>query len=137
METQTLLPKAILASAATLLYLGIVEHDGAFTLIHWGGWLFFTTLFLVTLIFAPKFFRTKTPKKITTAQRHLGQLVFLCSVFLICWLSGFNALQTVAFCIGLALLLLGLEFDTRYLPHYAKKQTPKHVTTIEVQGEQG
>ncbi len=128
--THHLRQKALLACAATLINIGIVEYGITFTLTQWISWLFFTAIFLAALVFFPKFIR---PKKITskTMRTLAAPLLFIVTLF-ICWRLGLNLLQTAAYVVSAAILILGLEFHDLSKASHPTADT----TTNEAQTEQ-
>ena len=129
--TQNLYQKALLATTASLLIIGIIEHDITFTLEHWIAWLFFSAALLATLTLAPKFVHPRNPTKTSSAKRHLGNLLFTILTLLACWWLGLNIIQGVAFCISFAILLLAMEINARTdMQNREITKTPHQAITV-------
>lgn len=130
-NTHNLLQKGILACAASLIYFGIIEYGTTFSLTQWVSWLFFTILFLTTMILIPKFIRpTKRRSKIMSLL-YMPALVVI--TLFACWWLELNLLQTAAYGISTAILLLGMGLHS-----FTKAtQTAADATVHNAQTEQG
>lgn len=129
--THNLPQKAILACAASLIYFGIVESGTTFSLTRWASWLFFTIIFLITMLLIPKFIRPTKPRPKIMSLLYTPVLVAI--TLFACWWLELNLLQAAAYGISTAILLLGMERHS--FPKAT--QTAADTTVHNAQAEQG
>ncbi len=108
-SSRHLYPKVLLAATSSLIYFGIVEYDTTFNTTQWVSWLFFTAVNLAALLLYPKLI---PPFPIHATIRKLVMVVIIALAVFLCWLSEFNLIQTAAYSLSWAMLVLGMKLDT-------------------------
>ncbi|PCD85519.1 hypothetical protein [Vibrio mediterranei] len=111
---QTLRTQAILTSAATLIFIQMENGLLSFDLTHWIALGLYSSLLLISMYVAPKWFPPKSTHERTPIHRATGIALMTLALLICSWLQGFTLSQTLAFALSFALLVLGLNHSTEY-----------------------
>ncbi len=111
---QTLRTQAILTSAATLIFIQMENGLLSFDLTHWIALGLYSSLLLISMYVAPKWFPPKPTQDRKPLHRATGIALITLLLLTCAWLQSYTLSQTLAFALSFALLVLGLNYSGEY-----------------------